>query len=382
MRILHCFRAPVGGLFRHVQDLARAQQALGHEVGAIADAASGGAAAREKLEALAADLSLGVHRVAMPRQAGLGDLTAFRAVSRHIAEIGPDVVHGHGAKGGAYARLAPAGSAIRVYTPHGGSLHYTRRSPVGFFYLNVEEFLARRTDRFLFESAYGLRVFEARIASTGGRGRVVHNGLPESDFGTHEPAADAADFLFVGELRDLKGVEELLRALRLLHERGRPVRAVIAGDGPDAASFRSLAGTLGLADFVTFPGARPARELFPLGRCLVVPSRAESLPYIVLEAGAACLPMVSTNVGGIPEIFGEMADRLVPPRDPAALAEAMAAHLDAPEEARRLASALQARIRRDFSLAKMVDDVVAAYAEARQSRAGGAAIKPSETIRC
>ena len=60
---------------------------------------------------------------------------------------------------------------------------------------------------------------------------------------------------------------------------------------------------------------------------LVVPSRAESLPYIVLEAAAAGLPIIATNVGGIPEIFGPDAGDLVPPGDPAALADAIAAAL-------------------------------------------------------
>ena len=68
----------------------------------------------------------------------------------------------------------------------------------------------------------------------------------------------------------------------------------------------------------------PARDAFALGRLLVAPSRAESLPYIVLEAAAAAVPMITTNVGGIPEIFGPQAAGLVAPGDAAALARAIA----------------------------------------------------------
>jgi glycosyltransferase involved in cell wall biosynthesis len=60
----------------------------------------------------------------------------------------------------------------------------------------------------------------------------------------------------------------------------------------------------------------PAREAFTLGRLLVAPSRAESLPYIILETAAAGVPMITTNVGGIPEVFGPQSGRLIPRATP------------------------------------------------------------------
>ncbi|HZN29090.1 MAG TPA: glycosyltransferase family 4 protein, partial [Xanthobacteraceae bacterium] len=115
----------------------------------------------------------------------------------------------------------------------------------------------------------------------------------------------------------------LLEAMALLTQGGRRVTATIVGDGPDRAALQAQAAALGLAAQVRFVGAKPARAGFALGRLLVVPSRAESLPYIVLEAAAVGLPMIATDVGGIPEIFGPDADALVPPGDPAALARAI-----------------------------------------------------------
>ena len=162
LSILHVLRAPVDGLFRHVSDLARAQAALGHRVGIVADASTGGQQAEERLVQLAPELALGITRVAMSRHIGFGDAIACAHVARRAAAVGADVVHGHGAKGGAYARLATF-PGIRVYTPHGGSLHYDWNSPAGFFYLASERLLTRRTDLFLFESAYGRDAFEAKI---------------------------------------------------------------------------------------------------------------------------------------------------------------------------------------------------------------------------
>ena len=129
VKILHVLRAPVGGLFRHVVDLAQGQAVRGHRVGIIA-AQTDNPQADSKFGALAGQLALGVSRLPMQRQVGFGDAAAVRHVAKAIAATAPDVVHGHGAKGGAFARLAPT-SGIRVYTPHGGSLHYGRWTPQG-----------------------------------------------------------------------------------------------------------------------------------------------------------------------------------------------------------------------------------------------------------
>lgn len=363
LAILHVMRAPVGGLFRHVCDLARGQSARGHLVGILADATTGGERAAAVLADLGRELALGVTRVAMSRDLGVSDWAAFRATQRLVAELDIDIVHGHGAKGGAYARLAGAGR-VRVYTPHGGSLHYARSSPVGFAYLTLEQILARRTELFLFESAYGERVFAEKVGKPAGLVRVVHNGVAPVEFEPVEPAPDATDLLFVGELRALKGVDVLLRAMAALKAGGRPLGATLVGAGPDADRFRALAAELGLGDRVRFPGALPARQAFAMGRLMVVPSRAESLPYIVLEAGAAGLPLIATAVGGMAEILGADAGLLVAPGDADALAAAIVRRLDDPAATADAAARLRSRIAAGFSVAAMTDGVLAGYQEA------------------
>src|SRR5919201_78857 len=114
LNILHVMRAPVGGLFRHVVDLARGQVARGHKVGVIADSSTGGAQAEAALAALAGDLALGLTRVPMSRHIGKGDYAAIKHVSQRAGEVGADVLHGHGDKGGAYARLAKPPSLRRA----------------------------------------------------------------------------------------------------------------------------------------------------------------------------------------------------------------------------------------------------------------------------
>jgi glycosyltransferase involved in cell wall biosynthesis len=362
LRILHVLRAPVGGLFRHVVDLASGQAARGHQVGVIADASTGGAQAEAVLADLAKSLALGLSRVPMSRGIGLSDLKAVAHVGARIDAARPDVVHGHGAKGGAYARLA-RGRAVRAYTPHGGSLHYRWATPAGAVYLGLERVLMRRTDLFLFESTYSREVFRLKIGDPGSRARVVHNGVRPAEFAPVAADPQAADLVFVGELRRLKGVDVLIEAIAALARGGRPTSAVIVGDGPDRAEFEAMVRSLGLDQAVRLVGAKPARAAFALGRLLIVPSRAESLPYIVLEAGAAGMPMIATDVGGIPEIFGPDAPALVPPGDASALARAIIATTDASASRTVLASRLQARLREGFSTEAMTNAILAAYAQ-------------------
>lgn len=375
-RILHVFRAPVGGLFRHVVDLTRLQAAAGHAVGLVCDATTGGARAAQMLEALAPQLALGVLRVPMRRNPDPSDLAALRAVARRAEAVGADVLHGHGAKGGAYARLAPVrgpvGGAgpIRAYTPHGGSYNYRPGSPLHRLYMGIERLLARRTDVFLFESAYVAGRHRAYVGAGRTVTRIVHNGIDEAEFVPVERAADPFDLVYVGELREAKGLPVLLDALATLHAAGRPLRLLMVGSGPDEAALAARAGALGLGAAVAFEPAQPIRPVLARGQVMVVPSFAESLPYVVLEAAAAAQPLVATDVGGIPEIFGDAAGDLVPPRDAGALAGAVARLLDAEPAARDARfRALSASVRARFSMRSMGESVLSGYEAAFRARA-------------
>lgn len=364
LNILHVLRAPVGGLFRHVVDLARGQAARGHRVGLVADASMGGEQAERKLAQLAPHLALGISRVPMSRHLGRSDIKALLHVKRKARELAADVIHGHGAKGGAYARLADVPGAIRVYTPHGGSLHYAWSTPAGMVYLAAERALLRRTDLLLFESNYGQSAFLAKVGVPAALARVVHNGITAEEFEPLSREPDASDVVFVGELRALKGVDLLIDALAHLAREGKRLTATIAGDGPDRRALQARVARQELAGAIRFVGAMPARAAFGLGRLLVVCSRAESLPYIVIEGAAAGIPMIAVRVGGIPEIYGPNADALVPPGDPQALAQAIAQALATPLATATAAQRLRGWVQASFSAEIMTRSVLAAYAEA------------------
>ncbi len=379
LRVIHVLRAPLGGLYRHVLDLSREQARRGHAVGLIVDSTTGGESADRTLAAVEPILELGLSRVAMHRAPHPSDLGVMAHVLRRLSRTAPDVVHGHGSKGGLFARwpgfLPGTGPAVRAYTPHGGSLNHRPGSAVHRVYMGVEAILARRTDILLFESAFIGQRYRALVGASACPARVVHNGITDDEFEPVLASPGAADFVYVGELRAAKGIDVLLRALRDTGlALGTTPRAVLVGSGPDRELLERLVGELGLVGRVTFTGPMPARRAFALGRTLVVPSRAESLPYIVLEAAAARIPLISTDVGGIPEIFGPYRDRLIPSDDVGRLAGAMRAALGAsPESRARDAEDLARSVRDGFSIATMVDTVVAAYRDAIEARARPAA---------
>ncbi len=374
LRILHVLRAPVGGLFRHVFDLSTAQIARGHKVGLIVDSLTGGDMARSQLAALRPNLALGLARIPIRRLPHPSDWRAARVINARIAEIAPDVVHGHGSKGGVFARCGrlfdDRGDDIRVYTPHGGSLNYRPGTLSHRGFMAIEALLAARTDALLFESAFIARRFETRVGTPDTLARVIRNGVTPAEFTPVTPRADAADLLFVGELRTAKGIDTLIDALAVLARQGLTPHTAIIGDGPDRQLLIERARRAGVSERLIFGPPRPAREAFACGRALVVPSRAESLPYIVLEAAGAGLPMVATNVGGVGEIYGPYANRLIPADDPEALAQALRRLLTQPSHAQRADSqALAEYVGSHFTVARMADEILQSYRDALTARA-------------
>ncbi len=369
LRIAHVFRAPLGGLFRHVVDLAGEQAARGHDVGMFFD--RGGLCPRveQPLAQIPGGLRLGVRTAVIRRNPGPSDLVALARLCRWLEDVEPHVVHGHGSKGGALARLSrvagAAPDAVRAYTPHGGSFNYRTGSAVHRLYMLVERRLAPLTDAFLFESAYIESRFDAYVGAAPRLRRVVLNGLRAEEFDRVEPSAGAAEFVYVGELRRAKGVDDLLEAAALLCARTPALRFVLVGSGPEKDHLVERARRLGISDRLSFPGAMPFREAIALGRILVVPSRAESLPYVVLEGAAAAIPMVATDVGGIPEIFGPFRDRLAPAGDAAGLARRLSALLAMdPERRAQEAAELRRAVAGAFTIEAMTNSVLSGYREA------------------
>jgi glycosyltransferase involved in cell wall biosynthesis len=359
----------VGGIFRHVLDVANGQAHRGHRVGIIADSLTGGERAEAALAEIAPRLELGVHRLPIRREPYPTDLLAWARFTRLIQRLQPDVLHGHGAKAGAFVRLrARSKATIRVYTPHGGSLHYPLNSLKGAFYSRVERALMNRTELFLFESAFARDTFQRIVGTPTGLVRCVFNGVTANEFDPVSPADDATDIVYVGEFRHIKGADLLIDAVAQLRVGGKPVTLTLAGDGEETDTLKTQIERLELTDAVRFVGHVKPRYGFSKGRLLVVPSRGDSMPYVVIEAAAAGIPMVAAAVGGIPEIFGPHADALFAPNVVGAMADAIKTAIDNPSIALARANSLRERIFLHFSQNTMVEGVLAGYRDAFANR--------------
>jgi glycosyltransferase involved in cell wall biosynthesis len=369
LRILHAVRAPVGGIFRHILDLANGQADRGHHIGIIADSLTGGARAEAALKEIAPRLKLGLYRIVIHREPYPTDILVWARFMSLVRRLQPDVLHGHGAKAGAFTRMKPRSkNSIRVYTPHGGSLHYPLETLKGALYSRLERALMNSTELFLFESAFARDTYQRTIGTPGGLVRCVFNGVTAAEFDPVVRADDATDIVYVGEFRHIKGADLLIDAVARLHADGKRVTLTLAGDGEELETLKAQIQRLGLGQAARFIGHVKARHGFSKGKVLVVPSRGDSMPYVVIEAAAAGIPMMAANVGGIPEIFGSHTDGLFAPNSAGAIADAIETALDNPDAGVARTKSLRERVLMHFSQQAMVEGVLAGYGEAFADR--------------
>ncbi|KQS93918.1 MULTISPECIES: glycosyltransferase family 4 protein [unclassified Rhizobium] len=367
LRIIHCFRSPVGGIFRHVRDLAEAQAKVGHQVGILCDSTTGGDYEDKLFDEIRPFLSLGLVRLPIRRSIGIADAAALYRSYKEIRSLRPDILHGHGAKGGVLSRII--GSALRVnrycvariYSPHGGSLHYDRKTFSGKMVFVLERFQEIFTDAIVFVCDFERDTYIAKVGKPRTRSERIYNGINDRDFEMVHARPDAVDFLYIGMLRDLKGpdlfIDAFAKTERIV---GRPLSAMMIGDGPQKAEYEQMMLERGLGRRIEMLPAMKARDAFSFTRNVVVPSRAESMPYIVLEALAGRKPVIASRVGGIPEVLGAENPALVPPDDAAALATAMTNALTDPNWAARVMPEA-AGFKAKFSTSTMADGITRLY---------------------
>jgi glycosyltransferase involved in cell wall biosynthesis len=156
---------------------------------------------------------------------------------------------------------------------------------------------------------------------------IVPNVVDLAHFSPATEVVEEPHLLVARSLEALYGIDTALRACALLHKRGLPARLTIAGAGPEEAALRALARELGIDGQAQFTGQVDnvaMAGLYRATRIALNPSRADNMPISVLEALACGVPVVSTHVGGVPFLVDDgVTALLVPPDDPAAMAEAV-----------------------------------------------------------
>jgi glycosyltransferase involved in cell wall biosynthesis len=317
-------------------------------------------------DALASEL----HRSRLPVRclgghAGRGWMRRLRTL---VASDRIDLVHAHSPYVAIGARMTLGPDTCIVYTEHNVWARYhpaTRWANAVTFGRNDHVFAVSDEVRASIQS----RWLGRRCPNV----ETLYHGLAP-DFVSHwsgggirhelEIEPDAPLIVSVANFKPFKGHEHLLRTAALVRRRIPGVRFVIAGVGPTEPEIKRLAADLDLDGSVVFAGYRSdAPRLTASADVFVLPSEHEGLPVALLEAMALGRAVVATNVGGIPEVVRDGADAvLVGPRDPEALASAIATLLNDPSLRDRVGSAARARAA-DFDIRNAVRRIEEVYEE-------------------
>jgi colanic acid/amylovoran biosynthesis glycosyltransferase len=219
------------------------------------------------------------------------------------------------------------------------------------------------------ETDYAEQFLRERFPDRGDRIHRIYNGLDLTPFVRTDFSSTPPLIVAVGRLIAKKGFADLIRACRLLMERGKPFRCEIIGEGSLEEELHQQIAQLDLQGCVELPGAKPQREItehLAAATAFVLPSMIDpdggmdNLPTVIMEAMAAGLPVISTAIGGIPEmVIQKETGFLVPPGDVAALAGAIECLFDEVGLARRLGERGFRRAKELFSIEKNVRSLLA-----------------------
>lgn len=310
----------------------------------------------------------------------LHDSRALLKLIRIARAFEPHIVHTHTAKAGFLGRQAALAVRPRpaiVHTYHGHVLEGYFGAAKSRLYLELERALARVSDRLIGVSEATVDDLVRLGVAPRERFSVLPLGLDlepliaPDDGGLGERtrkelgvAPEEVLLVFVGRVVPIKRLDVLLRALARAGGSGPRLKLALVGDGEERPGLEALAGELGIAHDVIFLGyRRELRPLFAAADIAVLSSDNEGTPVSLIEAGAAGIPAIATDVGGVGEVVGEETGILVPPGDPAALAGALRKMANDPERRRTYGRAARRRVTERYGAARLIADVDALYRE-------------------
>ena len=284
-------------------------------------------------------------------------------VGLRLQELGIHHVHAHFA--GMAARtafwVAKFFPVTFSFTAHANDIFAPRNFEIGL------DKLVSAARVIITETDYSEKFLRERFPERADRIRRIYNGLNLGEFGRANFSSDPPLIVAIGRLIAKKGFANLIRACALLVERGRSFRCEIFGEGPLENQLRGQIEESGLKELVQLPGAKPQHEIrkcLARARVFVMPSVPEAeggmdnLPTVIMEAMATALPVVSTRIGGIPEMVVESETGfLVEPDDVVALAGAIEEVINDRSLGQKLGQAGYERAEKFFSIEKNVREL-------------------------
>ncbi|MCG3115729.1 MAG: glycosyltransferase family 4 protein [Candidatus Manganitrophus sp. SA1] len=302
---------------------------------------------------------------------GFSDLLNIWKLKKYVKKKGVDIVHGHGAKGGAYARILKKLCGVKaIYTPHGGTVHNMFSFIPDIVYSKIEKVLYHLTDYFIFESNYTATQYHSKVGYSSCRWIVNYSGVAPvniADIASKSKSLRYTTHLnaplqmgLFGMLRPQKGQIYAIKAVAELANKGIIAHLHIFGEGPDRASLIAVADKLGIGSQVFFYGEVSDVEPYIYSMDLIIiPSLFESFGYVALEALLMNKFVIASNVGGLKEIIlhGE-SGLLIPEGNPSEICKAVLFFLS--NMSRKSTPNLQYHLEK-FSLKTMLSNISNVY---------------------
>lgn len=373
LRILLVVESSSGGAGRHVMDLAEGLIARHCAVHLLYATGRIDRIFRDRLHSMPV---LHQQVIEMRRSIHPTDLLAMAAVCRYVKTSGPfDIIHGHASKGGAIARLAGMVCGIPSFHTFHGLIMMDPTLPLckRLIYLTIERGLAMAATRLIAVSPEEARA-AAALKLAAPRISIIPNGVGKPNLTPRRQARLALDLPehalvvgFIGRLVAQKSPDVLLRAFAQASASIPNAYLAMIGSGPLANELHALTRELGISDKVRWPGERDARTCLAGFDVFALSSRKEGLPYVILEAMAAGLPVVATASAGVESLLKDGENGLVVPADdPAAFAGALLRVLNDPEQRAALGRSSLQRVAA-FSIDQMVEKHLRLYRAAAKT---------------
>jgi len=379
MKILYIItKSNWGGAQRHVFDLALDMKNRGHNV-VVALGGDGILRSRLEEKSIPTRPINGLRRdVSVTKDAG-----SFKEIFHIIHREKPDIIHLHSPKAAGLGALA--GRMLRVkkiiYTVHGWAFNENRPLYQKAIIITFSWFTALLSHKIILLSQKELSqtlsfpfvknktiliplgITAPTFMSVDGAKQFITKkiGLPFADFNKKVVVGTIA------ELHPNKGLTFFIEAMKVVIEKHPNVVTILVGDGEQHEYLKKLIEKEGLTKNIFLAGyVESASEYLKAFNFFILPSVKEGLPYTIIEAGYAGLPVIATTVGGIPEIISDMTSGiLIQPSKPSEIAHAINFYVEHVDVARQYAKTLNETVKNKFALERMLKETEKVYSFAK-----------------
>jgi glycosyltransferase involved in cell wall biosynthesis len=292
----------------------------------------------------------------------LYDVAAYFEIKRILRIIRPDIVHLNSTKAEVIGGLAARRERVPhiIFTAHGYVVNEQMPEWKKTIYVRLERYASKMMHRIICVSKLDrFTAFFYRMADFS-KISVIHNGIGQ--FKISKRTGDKLTIVTVANMYPNKGYLTLLKAIRRLNREGLEARYIFAGDGKQRAEIEGYIARYNLKNIKLLGFRHSIKSVLALGDIFVLASYKEGLPFVVLEAMMAGLPVVATKVGGIPEIITEDDDGLlVPPARYKQLAKAIMKLACDRKLRRKIGRSARQKVIEQFSKRKMLDSTYGLY---------------------